>query len=211
MPRFCVVIGANGSGKSTLFDIFGFLRDCLNQNVRQALQVRGGFKEVISRNKTNENIEIELKFRMKITDTERLVTYVLIIGQENNFPVIRREILRYKRAAHGSPFHFLDFSMGEGYAIINEEDFDKDEQSLTREEQKLDSSDILAIKGLGQFQRFKAANAFRTLIENWHVSNFQIDAARGSKDAIYAEHLSIKGDNLPSYSFSLSLNEDSSD
>ena len=198
MPRFCVVIGANGSGKSTLFDIFGFLRDCLNQNVRQALQVRGGFKEVISRNKTNENIEIELKFRMKITDTERLVTYVLIIGQENNFPVIRREILRYKRAAHGSPFHFLDFSMGEGYAIINEEDFDKDDQSLTREEQKLDSSDILAIKGLGQFQRFKAANAFRTLIENWHVSNFQIDAARGSKDAIYAEHLSIKGDNLPS-------------
>ena len=198
MPRFCVVIGANGSGKSTLFDIFGFLRDCLNQNVRQALQVRGGFKEVISRNKTNENIEIELKFRMKITDTERLVTYVLIIGQENNFPVIRREILRYKRAAHGSPFHFLDFSMGEGYAIINEEDFDKDDQSLTREEQKLDSSDILAIKGLGQFQRFKAANAFRTLIENWHVSNFQIDAARGSKDAIYAEHLSTKGDNLPS-------------
>ena len=198
MPRFCVVIGANGSGKSTLFDIFGFLRDCLNQNVRQALQVRGGFKEVISRNKTNENIEIELKFRMKITDTERLVTYVLIIGQENNFPVIRREILRYKRAAHGSPFHFLDFSMGEGYAITNEEDFDKDEQSLTREEQKLDSSDILAIKGLGQFQRFKAANAFRTLIENWHVSNFQVDAARGSKDAIYAEHLSIKGDNLPS-------------
>ena len=198
MPRFCVVIGANGSGKSTLFDIFGFLRDCLNQNVRQALQVRGGFKEVISRNKTNENIEIELKFRMKITDTERLVTYVLIIGQENNFPVIRREILRYKRAAHGSPFHFLDFSMGEGYAIINEEDFDKDEQSLTREEQKLDSSDILAIKGLGQFQRFKAANAFRTLIENWHVSNFQIDAARGCKDSIYAEHLSTKGDNLPS-------------
>ena len=198
MPRLCVVIGANGSGKSTLFDIFGFLRDCLNQNVRQALQVRGGFKEVISRNKTNENIEIELKFRMKITDTERLVTYVLIIGQENNFPVIRREILRYKRAAHGSPFHFLDFSMGEGYAIINEEDFDKDEQSLTREEQKLDSSDILAIKGLGQFQRFKAANAFRTLIENWHVSNFQIDAARGSKDSIYAEHLSTKGDNLPS-------------
>jgi len=198
MPRFCVVIGANGSGKSTLFDIFGFLRDCLNQNVRQALQVRGGFKEVISRNKTNENIEIHLQFRMKITDTERLVTYVLIIGQENNFPVIRREILRYKRAAHGSPFHFLDFSMGEGYAIINEEDFDKDDQSLTREEQKLDSSDILAIKGLGQFQRFKAANAFRTLIENWHVSNFQIAAARGSKDAIYAEHLSTKGDNLPS-------------
>jgi predicted ATPase len=198
MPRFCVVIGANGSGKSTLFDIFGFLRDCLNQNVRQALQVRGGFKEVVSRNKTNENIEIELQFRMKITDTERLVTYVLIIGQVNNFPVIRREILRYKRAAYGSPFHFLDFSMGEGYAITNEEDFHKDDQSLTREEQKLDSSDILAIKGLGQFQRFKAANAFRTLIENWHVSNFQIAAARGSKDAIYAEHLSTKGDNLPS-------------
>jgi predicted ATPase len=198
IPSFCVVIGANGTGKSTLFDIFGFLRDALKNNIRQALQVRGGYKEVITRGKEQENIEIELQFKMNILNTERLVTYLLIIGEDQKRPVIKREILRYKRDEHGKPFHFLDFKLGQGYAITNEEDFSKTKEKLEREEQKLESNDILAIKGLGQFQRFKAASAFRSLIENWHVSDFHISEARGSKDALYAEHLSPTGDNMAS-------------
>ncbi len=198
IPSFCVIIGANGTGKSTLFDIFGFLRDALKNNIRQALQVRGGYKEVITRGKEQENIEIELQFKMNILNTERLVTYLLIIGEDHKRPVIKREILRYKRDEHGKPFHFLDFKLGQGYAITNEEDFSKPKEKLEREEQKLESNDILAIKGLGQFQRFKAASAFRSLIENWHVSDFHISEARGSKDALYAEHLSPTGDNMAS-------------
>jgi predicted ATPase len=196
IPAFCVIIGANGTGKSTLFDIFGFLRDALKNNIRQALQVRGGFNEVVTRGKEQEDIEIELKFRMEILGTERLVTYLLIVGEEKRRPVIKREILRYKRSEHGKPFHFIDFQNGKGYAIINEEDFSQPDEDLKREEQQLESSDILAIKGLGQFQRFKAASAFRSLIENWHVSDFHISEARGSKDALYAEHLSPTGDNM---------------
>lgn len=196
IPAFCVVIGANGTGKSTLFDIFGFLRDALKNNIRQALQVRGGYKEVVTRGKEGEDIEIELQFRMTVVNKERLVTYSLIIGEINNRPVVKREILRYKRGEHGSPYHFLDFKLGKGYAITNEENFDKTDEELEREKQELESQDILAIKGLGQFQRFKAASGFRSLIENWHVSDFHISEARGSKDALYAEHLSPTGDNM---------------
>jgi predicted ATPase len=196
IPAFCVIIGANGTGKSTLFDIFGFLRDALKNNIRQALQIRGGYNEVVTRGKEQEDIEIELKFRMKILEIERLVTYSLILGQDNKRPVIRREILRYKRGEYGSPYHFLDFKNGKGYAITNEENFEQTDQELDREEQQLEAQDILAIKGLGQFQRFKAASAFRSLIENWHVSDFHISDARGSKDALYAEHLSPTGDNM---------------
>lgn len=196
IPPFCVIIGANGTGKSTLFDIFGFLRDALKNNIRQALQIRGGYREIITRGQEQEDIEIELQFRMKILDTERLVTYQIIIGQNNNRPVIKREILRYKRGEHGKPFHFLDFQLGQGYAITNEEDFSKPDKELDREEQQLESNDILAVKGLGQFQRFKAATAFRSLIENWHVSDFHISEARGSKEISYAEHLSTTGDNI---------------
>ncbi|WP_238135570.1 AAA family ATPase [Xanthomonas fragariae] len=106
-------------------------------------------------------------------------------------------MLRYKRGRYGSPYHFLDFSKGEGYAITNEEDFKKADSELDRESQKV-SPDTLAIKGLGQFERFKAANAFRQLIENWHVSDFHISAARGRKEATGdSEHLSESGDNLP--------------
>ncbi|MCL0340778.1 chromosome segregation protein SMC, partial [Escherichia coli] len=97
----------------------------------------------------------------------------------------------------GSPYHFLDFTRGHGTAIVNEDDFSKQDEELNRETQQLDSDDVLAIKGLGQFSKFKAASAFRQLIENWHVSDFHINAARGSKDAIgYEDHLSATGDNL---------------
>ncbi|MFZ1620232.1 AAA family ATPase, partial [Dokdonella sp.] len=97
---------------------------------------------------------------------------------------------------YGSPFHFLDFRSGGGYAITNEDDFNRPDEDLEREEQKV-APDTLAISGLGQFERFKAANAFRSLIESWHVSDFHINQARGSKDAVGVDdHLSISGDNL---------------
>lgn len=199
MPSFLIVVGANGSGKSTLFDVFGFLHDCLKGNVRQALDKQGRFREVLSRgcDPTVDSILIELQYRMEITGVERLVTYSIEIGEETGTPIVQRELLRYKRARYGSPYHFLNFSKGEGYAITNEEDFKKPDEDLDREIQKV-SPDTLAIKGLGQFERFKAANAFRQLIENWHVSDFHINAARGHKEATGdSEHLSESGDNLP--------------
>ncbi len=197
IPSFCVVVGANGTGKSTLFDVFGFLKDCLTYNIKKALQGRGGFNEVLSRGADKRQIEIEIQFRLDIAGTERLVTYHLSIEEKDRQPVVKREILRYKRGAHGSPYHFLDFSMGKGFAITNEEDFNIEDKNLEREEVTLDSPDLLAIKGLGQFSRFRAASAFRQLIENWQVSDFHINLARGAKDAAgYDEHLSITGDNL---------------
>jgi len=199
IPSFMIVVGANGSGKTTLFDVFGFLHDCLKGTVRQALDKRGRFREVLSRNADpqKDRILIEMQYRMEIAGVERLVTYSLEIGEQNNAPVVFRELLRYKRGRYGSPFHFLDFKFGEGYAIVNEEDFNKTEEELERETQKV-TPDSLAIKGLGQFERFKAANAFRQLIESWHVSDFHINAARGRKEAAgSSEHLSETGDNLP--------------
>lgn len=199
IPPFLVVVGANGSGKSTLFDVFGFLHDCLKGNVRQALDKRGRFAEVLSRgcDPAKDLIQIELQYRMKISGVERLVTYSLEIGERSGAPVVVKELLRYKRGRYGSPYHFLSFANGEGYAITNEEDFKKADEDLDRENQRV-AHDTLAIKGLGQFERFKAASAFRRLIENWHVSDFHISAARGRKEAAgETEHLSESGDNLP--------------
>lgn len=198
IPPFLVIVGANGTGKSTLFDVFGFLHDCLKSNVRQALDKRGRFKEVMSRDSNGKSMLIEIQYRMLITGAERLVTYTLEIAEKKGAPYVKREILRYKRGRHGKPYHFLDFKSGVGYAITNEEDFNKPDEELDRETQTLNSPDILAVKGLGQFERFKAANAFRQLIESWHVSDFHISAARGRKEAAgNSEHLSETGDNLP--------------
>jgi len=198
IPNFIVLVGANGTGKSTLFDVFGFLRDALTGNVRQALDARGRFSEVVTRGHEKESILVELQVGLPIAGRSRLVTYHLEIGVEDGRPVVKHEFLRYERGRYGAPFYFLDFHNGSGFAIRNEEDFDKQDEELEREEQQLESPDILAIKGLGQFQRFKAASALRQLLENWHVSDFHISAARGRKEATGAvEHLSETGENLP--------------
>jgi predicted ATPase len=173
-----------------------------------ALQREGGllgFKEVISRGLDPEKdvIAIEIKFRMEIADRQRLVTYRLEIGQAGGKPIVRREILRYKRGRYGSPFQFINFENGSGTAVSNEEDFNKPDEELDREEQTLGSADILAIKGLGQFDRFRAAKAFRQLIENWHISDIHINSARGAKPADEGEHVSSQGDNLPSVALRL--------
>ncbi|TGO03087.1 chromosome segregation protein SMC [Candidatus Thiomargarita nelsonii] len=196
IPPMCVIVGANGSGKSTLFDVFNFIKDAMKDNVQKALSKRGGFKEVVSRGHENEQIELKIQFRMPVANVQRLVTYQLQITLKNNRPIIKREVLRYKRGAYGSPYHFLDFQYGKGYAITNEEDFNKPDEQLDREEQTLDSPNILAIKGLGQFKRFKAATAFRQLIESWNLSDFKINQARQIQDDGYAEHLSSEGENL---------------
>lgn len=194
IPNMAVFLGMNGAGKSTLFDVFGFLHDCLVGNVRTALSKRGGFKEVHSRERSGD-IEIEIKFKPE--ESEPLVSYVLKISlNDKNEPIVNREILRFRRGSHGSPWHMLDFSNGVGFAIAGEPESFKSVQNAERDEQKLDSPDILAIKGLGQFKKFKAVSAFRRFIEDWHVSDFHIEDARMTRDAGYSEQLSTTGDNL---------------
>lgn len=197
LPPLAVFVGKNGVGKSTLFQVFGFLQDALNNNVTIALQRMGGYKEVATRENTDSPIRITIQFRMNIISRSRLVTYELEIIEERGRAIVAHEVLQYKRGSYGSPFHFLHFNRGEGYAISNEEDFSKPDSELHREYQQIGSPDILAIKGLGQFQRFKAAAAFRNLIERWHVSDFHITAARQRAEVGVAAHLSESGDNLP--------------
>ncbi len=197
LPQMCVFLGANGSGKTTFFEVFGFLSDALKNNVSIAINKRGGFKEVISRN-SNGNIEFEIKFRNTEGDgsLSPLITYQLNIGENKGKIVIEKELLKYRRGNRGQPWHFLNFSRGQGTAIKNEEDYGKAGVKEEREEQQLDSPDILAIKGLGQFQKFKAVSSFRKLLEGWYVSNFQISSAQAIVDTGISEHLSRTGNNL---------------
>ena len=196
IPRLAILVGANGTGKSTLFSVFGFLRDAMATNVRVALSKLGGsrgFNEVRSRNARGP-IEIEMKYR--VNQGGPLITYSISIGTQGNRPVVEREILRYRRYSYGRPWHFLDFRRGQGYAVTNEAEEVEDETQLERDEQSLKSSDLLAIKGLAQFERFPAVVALGDLIERWHVSDFHISRARSEQETGYAEHLSREGENL---------------
>ena len=194
LPRMTVMVGANGSGKSTLFDVFTFLKDALTQNAAAAVARRGGFRELVSRGEEGP-IEIEVKFRESFGP---LVTYTLRIGTEpGGRVVVEREVLRYRRGQYGQPWRFVDFQRGRGIAITNESVYGQKDAVAKREEYELDDPSVLAIKGLGQFRAFRVVSEFRSLIENWHISDFHIADARPSSEAGYAEHLSTRGDNVP--------------
>jgi predicted ATPase len=173
IPKLCVIVGANGTGKTTFFDVFDFLKEAYKDNISQALNKRGGFREVKSRN-SDGPIEIE----MKLSDTsfKQPLTYFIAIEDENGTPIIKREKLG----------QVLDFYKGKGFVVTNEQ----------REEQTLARPDILAIKGLAQFQKFPVIMKLGSLIENWHISDFHINSAKQVQENGSAEHLSREGENL---------------
>ena len=192
LPEFTIVVGANGSGKSALFDVFTFLKDALTHDVRAAVARRGGFRELVSRGRRGP-IGITVQFR---ESGGRLATYILEIAISDGQVVVSWEILRYRHGPHGGPSHFVDFRHGEGQAVTSESVYGRKGVQQEREEFKLVDPSVLAIKGLGQFRRFRVVSEFRNMIENWHVSDFHISDARPSVEAGYAEHLSATGDNL---------------
>ena len=193
IPNMAVFLGMNGVGKTTFFDIFGFLHDALQSNIRAALAKRGGFSEVISRNQIGD-IEFEIKFRP--SEDEPIITYQLVICLLEKKPAIKKEVMKFRRGQAGAPWKVLHFAFGEGVAadgdLVKYEDVRLADRSL----QKLDSPDILAIKGLGQFKEFIAVTQLRRLIEDWYVSDFHVEEARGTQDAGYSERISTSGDNL---------------
>ena len=199
IPNFCIIIGANGTGKSTIFSVFDFLKNAMSGNINSALAKLGGSRgiaEVRSRN-TSGPMEIGIKFRKD--SNSPLATYFLQIGERDGKAYVAREILKYRRGSKGQPWHFLDFADGKGTAVTNETSIletDFNEKDLNRNEQTLKSNDILAIKGLAQFENFPVVAALGNMIENWHVSDFHIDKARPEQEAGYAEHLSREGENL---------------
>jgi len=197
IPQMCVVVGANGTGKTTLFDLFGFLKEALSSNVRIALNKIGGsrgFDEVRTRG-TSGPIEIEIKFRESSQDP--LITYSLSIdSDEFGKACVKKEVLKYRRGSSGKPWHFLDFAYGQGYAVTNEMDEVGDVQDLQRDQQALKAPDILAVKGLAQFEKFPAVVALGNLIENWCVSDLHISKMRAEPEMGLAEHLSREGENL---------------
>lgn len=186
LPSMATVVGANGSGKSTLFDALSFLKDALNQNVAHAVERRGGFRELVSRGESGP-ISIILHF----CGSGFPEAYRVDIACENERPVVERELLTvYERNRDEGPSsHFVDVSRGQGVIV-------KDVFAETERPVELEDPSALAIKGLGQFKEYQAAAELSELLENWHVSDFHIHAARPSAEAGYAEHLSARGDNV---------------
>ena len=192
LPRMVVVVGANGSGKSTLFDVFSFLKDAVAQDVQAAVDKRGGFGELISRDQAGP---IRIKIECRET-SGRLLIYKLVIVTDSGNVIVGNETLLFHEDGHTRPKNLLDFERGAGTAVI-EESAEEGKQAIGEEDVYVfDDPSVLAITALGHLGRHRTASEVRNLIENWHISNFHIEDARPSAEAGYAEHLSTRGDNV---------------
>ena len=195
LSRLTVLVGANGSGKSSLIDVFAFLKDALTENVSSAAARRGGYRQLVSRGQAGP-IEITVKFRER---GGRLATYWLKVNQDSGRVVVEHEALSYRKGKRGRAWRFLYSSRGEGEVITNETDYGEPFTAGKHQEKtefKLDGPSILAVKSFGQLQEFPVVSDFRSLIENWHISDLHIADARPGVGAGYAEHLSTRGDNV---------------
>jgi predicted ATPase len=186
-----VFLGPNGSGKSTVFDVFAFLSDCFNVGLRRAWDKRGRFKELRSRGATGP-IEFEIKYKER-SDTP-VITYLLVIDENERSPIVKEESLTWRRGKqYGAPYKFLDFKNGRGKVVSGEQPDSDDE----RVEEALYSPDVLAVNTLGQFAKHPRVSALRNFISSWYLSYISADNTRSIPETGPQERLSESGDNLP--------------
>ena len=189
LSNLAIFVGKNGSGKTTFFDVFSFLHDCLNDNVKSALAKRGGYQEVVSRDCLGSDIEFSLKLRP--SDQEPLVTYELSIGLVAKAPIVKSEVVRVELG--GQDVTVLQFACGSGRASSGK--FGGLKDACDQKEQKLAKPNILAIKALGQFKEFAAYTVLSKLLEDCFVPDFKLDLAQGWQRS-FNRQLTRTGDNL---------------
>ncbi|MEK8022013.1 MAG: AAA family ATPase [Candidatus Parabeggiatoa sp.] len=187
---FSVFLGPNGSGKTTFFDVIGFLSDCLSTNVRKALDNRGRFQEVISRNAKTQEIEIIIKYREWAR--QPIMTYALAISQKQKMSVVSKETLQWQSGESGKPFALLNFTDGSGEVISG----NAPEKNAQRVHYEMDDPSSLALKTIGQLSDNPRVASLRRFIESWFLSDFIPNQARQLAIAGAIEHLSREGDNI---------------
>jgi predicted ATPase len=158
IPPLAVFIGANGTGKSTLFDVLAFLRDCLRgYNIREALQMRGGFYQVISRGAENKAIEITLNF----SDSDSCYRYYLKISLDiQNQVQVEKEVLEKNLPNKDNIDHsdLINFSFGKGNVL-----------SHIKTANDFFNLDKIPVENFKEFNRNLVLNTFGSLSGPLHI------------------------------------------
>ncbi len=221
LTSMTVIIGKNGVGKSTLFDAFGFLADALKLGVEEACNSRGGFDKIRAQGQFDP-ITFEIHYR-EHEDSCSITYFISINVEHSGRPVVWSEHLLQHQKKHVQGVHttFLTLINGKGFVWKGagkeiEEDKegfnflkayvlqDQKKIELTNEmplEQGAEFVELtdkrkLGIATLGALKQHPRISAFREFIEDWYLSYFSPDAARGLPQAGAQQHLNSKGDNL---------------
>ena len=198
LTPMAVFIGPNGSGKSTLFDVLSFLSECINDDLRRAWDRRGRFDDLRSRG-TGGPVVLELDFRAK---DDLTLTYYLIIEENNDQPIIRKEILGLKgtyRVNIGKKEIqvdtvgdlWFDFSSGLGTVYNTNSRYNSDIVV-----KNFQSTEVFALNVFGLLDPEGEVASLRRYLANCQLSCIDSHRIRNAREAGSPQHLSSNGDNL---------------
>ncbi len=205
LGNMVVVIGPSGNGKSTLADAFGFISDCLSNDVETACDAnnRGGYDQLCSQGSSG-SIHFEIYYRE--TSNARPITYELTIGKdESGRPYVKEERLRQRRLGQksGRPLSFLYIKEGRGFAFEGEDggmDEDTDEERgddrVEKKEVRLSDLRKLGVVTLGAMKQYSRIEKFLNFLQSWYLCYFTPDAARQIQAVAPVPYLNKTGSNL---------------
>ncbi|MDR2705279.1 MAG: AAA family ATPase [Planctomycetaceae bacterium] len=185
-----LLIGKNGTGKSSALDAFSFVSDCYRHGVDVACLKRGGFEVIYSHNGKGS---LSFGFHYRQNEELEAVTYALsVVCTKNKIPFIESELLAYQRGKESLPIFFLQ----NGTRSIRY--LAPDERIGNTELTKIEFTDFrnLGLASLESHPRFPVLASLRNLFENWVLSDFTPDPARGLDLSLSRRHESPRGMNL---------------
>jgi predicted ATPase len=95
-----VLVGPNGAGKTNVLEVFRFLADVIRTDLEPALDLRGGFGEVVFRGGERQPANMQIKLKATWTtnsSTSAPDEYALKIEQRSGRTLSRRETFQFKR------------------------------------------------------------------------------------------------------------------
>jgi len=178
-------LGTNGSGKTTLIDVFSFLVDSLQNSVTNAIARRGGFKFIVSQ---NHAINKTVQFCFIFAENDEKYKYTIHFSENKGKAKVELEQIEKINPQQNIISTLMEYKDGNGFAI--------NELNNEKETLKLVNSEILALKGIGQFNKFVTADKIRSFIEKIYISYFDVKSCMNVVNVGEGMQLSPSGDNL---------------
>lgn len=182
--------GVCGSGKSTIIDVFSFISDCFQQGLDYACLKRGGYEALYSQGGKGP---MSFGFHYRETGEAEAVTYALSVASaKNKVPFIESELLAYRRGKEAVPILFLQ----NGAKSIRY--LAPDPQITNEQLTRVEFTDYkhLGLAALESHPKYPVLASVHKFFQNWVLSNFTPDPARGLDLSLPRRHDSPRGVSL---------------
>lgn len=202
-----VLVGPNGSGKSNLLDVIRFLGDSVRSDLGPALDVRGGFENVLFRGAKTRRIaiEIEAQVTQHSSPTARDVYSLSFryLGatrtRRSYLTLTREESFQFKRTAKQG----RRITIKGGQIEVVDERANRDPSTRRQELLRSDSLGLATLPKLSEDEGGRQVNQIADLFATFRVVEIDVIAARGPAAVDSGTTLASNGSNLSAFLYRL--------